>query len=634
VFWGGAGYSELWNEAPFHNNQDLYVFKDDYSLVFGKHMLKVGGLFSTNKKNEDTGGYGSYENSAFWGAAGLNGWGTTTGNVLADFLLKDMTWGFSEFSAQRQGPERWKDAEFYASDSWKPTARLTVDYGVRYSLFYNPYAADNRILNFDPATFNPALGSDACNGMLQAPGTSWCAQADLQGGTAGPNRSLFPQDYNNFAPRLGVAWDIKGDGKQAVRAGLGQFYLRERLSPSSGLGANPPFVQNINGIRKLDSNVEPCDGCFATTLGAPGSGREQSSKTPNNWQWNISYQREIFKNTTWDIGYVGNKGVDLPNIVDINQIGPGDSNNNGIQDRREYVITTPAAGELRPYGVFGDHRITFWEHEGHSMYHSLQTQVISRWGASQVQASYTLSRTTANVPLDTSGGLSDDDSSIDLSNRTLDDGRPNTDRLHVFNAALVLALPTMEGQHGAKAAILGGWEIGTILQAASGQALTVYTGELGSGLNGGPSGTGYTDNQRPNMVPGVSCQANDSSTPEQILNPAAFTLQDFQLGTIGNEKRGQCRGPGLFQTDLAFYKTLRASSKAQVQLRFEIFNVFNNTNFLGTTTGGIVNTMGLSGVTLDPTQTKITSYTTAGNFGQATRTREARQAQFGLKVLF
>jgi hypothetical protein len=631
VFWGGGGYSTLWNEAPFHNNQDLYVFKDDYSLVFGKHMLKVGGLFSTNRKNEDVGGYGSYENSAFWGSAGLNGWGTTTGNILADFLLKDMTFGFSEFSAQRQVPQRWKDAEFYASDSWKPTARLTVDYGVRYSLFYNPYAADNKIMSFDPAAFNAALADDPCNGLLQPPGTSWCQQADLKGGTTGPNRSLFPQDYNNFAPRLGVAWDINGDGKQALRAGLGQFFLRERLSPGLNIGANPPFVQNINGIRKLDTNVEPCDGCFATTLGAPGSGREQTSKTPNNWQWNVSYQREIFKNTTWDIGYVGNKGVDLLSIVDINQIAPGDSDHDGVPDRLQYVITTPANGALRPYGVFGDRRITFWEHEGHSMYHSMQTQVISRWGASQVQASYTLSRTRANVPLDSSGGLSADDSSIDLSNPALDEGLANTDRRHVFNAALVLALPTMEGQHGAKAAVLGGWEIGTIMQAASGQAMTIFTGGLPGGLNGGPSGTGYTDNQRPNMVPGVSCRANDSSTPEQILNPEAVTLNDFQLGTIGDEKRGACRGPGMFQTDLALYKTFHASGKAQVQLRFEIFNLFNNTNFLSQ---GLVNTMNLQSVTLDPTQTKITSYTTAGNFGQATRTRDARQAQCGLKVLF
>ena len=127
-------------------------------------------------------------------------------------------------------PQRWRDLEFYASDSWKLSPRITFDYGVRYSLFYNPYSADDKIMSFDPATFNASLGSDPCNGLLQAPGANWCQSAGLLGGATGPNRSLFPQDSNNFAPRLGLAWDIKGDGKSALRAGLGQFYLRERLS--------------------------------------------------------------------------------------------------------------------------------------------------------------------------------------------------------------------------------------------------------------------------------------------------------------------------------------------------------------------------------------------------------------------
>ena len=274
---------------------------------------------------------------------------------------------------------------------------------------------------------------------------------------------------------------------------------------------------------------------------------------------------------------------------------------------------------------------------GHSMYHSMQTQLISRWGASQAQVSYTLSRTTANVPLDDSnGGLGADGSVLDLSNPAADDGLANTDRRHVFNAAVVLALPTMEGQHGVKAALLGGWEIGTIVQAASGQALTVFTGALPNGLNGGPSGTGYTDNQRPNMATDGDCRASNSSVPEQILDPAAFTLVGFQLGSIGNEKRGQCRGPGLFQTDVSFYKTIRAFSKAQLQLRFEIFNVFNNTNFEGAGSGGggLNNKMALQSVTLDPAQTQITAYTPSGSFGQATLTRDARQAQFGIKILF
>jgi hypothetical protein len=636
LFWGSGGYAALWNEAPFRNNQDLFVLKDDYTLVFGKHMLKAGALASMNKKNEDVLGYGSSESALFWGAGGAPGWGATSGNVLSDFLIKDMTFGFSEFSGQRPVPQRWRDAEFYVSDSWKLNPRMTFDYGLRYSLFMNPYANDNKIMSFDPATYNPALGGDACNGLLQAPGTDWCKQAGLLGGTTGPNRSLFPQDKNNFAPRLGFAWDVNGNGKSAVRAGLGLFYLRERLSPGLNVGANPPFVKLTTGLRVLDSNVDPC-GCFGTTLGSPTSGREQSAKTPHNWQWNLSYQREILPHTTWDIGYVGNKGLELLRTADINQVAPGDLNKNGVDDRLDYMRAQGGAGvgDIRPFGAWGDHRITMWEHSGESMYHSMQTQVVSRWGASQLQVSYTLSRNRANVALDnSSGSLSADESSIDLSNRALDFGLANTDRRHVFNTALVLAGPTMEGEHNLKGRLLGGWEVGTILQAASGQALTIYTGSI-PGLNGGPSGTGYTDNQRPNFVSGADCRANDSARPEQIIDPAALSLTGFQLGTIGSETRGQCRGPGLFQTDLAFYKTMRASAKLQVQLRLEVFNVFNRTNFLSQGLNFVMNPVSVTYDTGDPaTATKITGYTLPGNFGQATKTRDPRQTQFGLKIIF
>jgi hypothetical protein len=414
------------------------------------------------------------------------------------------------------------------------------------------------------------------------------------------------------------------------------FYLRERLSPGLNVGANPPFVKNVNGLRVLDSKVDPC-GCFGTTLGSPGSGREQSAKTPHNWQWNLSYQREILPHTTWDLGYVANKGLELLRTEDINQVVPGDRNKNGVDDRLDYLRAQGGAGvgDIRPFGAWGDHRITMWTHDGESMYHSMQTQVVSRWGGSQLQASYTLSRTRANVALDnSSGSLSADESSIDLSNRARDFGLANTDRRHVFNTALVLAGPTLEGEHNLRGRLLGGWEVGTIFQAASGQAVTIYTGSI-PGLNGGPSGTGYTDNQRPNFVSNVDCRAKDSNTPEQIINPGAVTLTGFQLGTIGSEERGACRGPGLLQTDLSFYKTMRASSKLQVQLRLEIFNVFNRTNFLSQ---NLNTTMNPVTVTYDTgnaaTATKITGYTLPGSFGQATRTRDPRQTQFGLKIIF
>ena len=147
VIWDLAGNANEW-------------MKDDYTLVFGKHMVKAGALVSINQKNEDVGGFGSFENSAFWGSGGLPGWGATSGNILADFLIKDMTFGFSENSGQRQVPQRWRDLEMYVADSWKATPRLTLDYGLRYSLFLNPYADDNRIMSFDPAAYDPALGND------------------------------------------------------------------------------------------------------------------------------------------------------------------------------------------------------------------------------------------------------------------------------------------------------------------------------------------------------------------------------------------------------------------------------------------------------------------------------------------
>jgi hypothetical protein len=640
VFWGGQGYGQaLWNEAPFHNNQDLFVLKDDYSAVFGKHVIKVGGLVSFNKKNEDVLGYGSAENSAFWGSTGLNGWGATTGNILADFLLKDMTFGFSEASAQRQVPQRWRDLEFYVSDSWKMTSRITFDYGIRYSAFFNPYAADDRIMSFDPAAFNSALGGDPCNGLVYPSGSSFCADAGFRGGVESDNRSTYPRDLNNFAPRFGVAWDLTGQAKNVLRAGLGQFYLRERLSPGLNIGNNPPFIVLRNGIRKLDTTASPCDGCISDSPGAPSAGREQRASTPNNWQWNVSFQKELIKNTTVEVGYVGNKGNDLLKTHDANQVLSGDIDHNGVDDRLEFARLGPAvAAAVRPFGVFGDHRITLWDHTGHSIYHSLQTQIISRVGASQFQASYTFSRTKANEPMDNSdGNLSRYVSTLDLQNPDLDYGLAAINRPHVFSGSAVLALPALQDHPGVVKEIFGDWEVGTIVSAASGASLTVFTGSI-PGLPGGVTGTGYGDNQRPNRVPGVSCSPPSSSPPEQIINPAAFTLTGMELGKPGNAERGACEGPTLFQTDLALYKNIRFNDRVRFQFRFEIFNLFNRNNFIGTGGSGVNVAMNPTSVTFntgDPaTATRITGYTVSNAFGQAVVTKDPRQMQIGLKVIF
>jgi hypothetical protein len=631
VFWGGAGYEALWNEAPFLNNQDLFVIKDDYTRVFGKHFLKAGVLVSANKKNEDTDGNGSDMHSRFWGSAGLNGWGSNTGNILADFLLKDMTWGFSEASTSRSAPQRWRDTEMYVADSWQVTRRVTFDYGVRYSLLFNPYTTDDKITSFVPSLFNPALGADSCNGLIQVPGSNFCQSAGAEGGSDGPNRSLMDQDYNNIAPRLGIAWDVSGTGKTAVRAGLGKFFLRERLSPVLSIATNPPFVTTLSGIRKLDTTAEPCDGCFGSTLGTPARGREIDMRTPNNWQWNVTVQHELWRKTTLEVGYIANYGYDLLKTSVANQVLSGDANHNGIDDRREYVVTTPADASLRQFGVFGNNNIGLWTHDGESTYHSLQTQFISRFGrASQVQMSYTLARSRANFSMTDSGGApSAGTATLDNQNPDLDWGRPEIGRTHIYNASLIWMLPSLEGHPSAARHALGDWEIAAIVGAGTGQPLTVFTGSM-PGLNGGPSGTGYTDNQMPNRVSSEPCRAT-SGPDEQIINPNAYTLNGFQLGGIGSARRGDCTGPGYFQTDLAFYKNFPLKNGMKLQVRWDIFNVFNNTNFLFQ---DLNRTMNPSDISVNAAQTQIVDATIPTNFGQATKTRDPRQMQFGFKLLW
>jgi Carboxypeptidase regulatory-like domain/TonB-dependent Receptor Plug Domain len=627
VFWGGAGYPTLWNEAPFLNNQDLFIIKDDYTKVFGKHFVKAGVLASFNKKNEDTDGNGSSQHSRFWGSTGT-GLGGTTGNILADFLLRDMTFGFSEASAGRSAPQRWRDVEMYAADSWQVTRTFTFDYGVRYSMLFNPYTTDDKITSFVPALFNPALGNDPCNGLLQPPDSNWCQGAGARGGTDASNRSLMEQDLNNFAPRLGFAWDVHGDGKTAVRGGIGQFFLRERLSPVLSIATNPPFVTTISGERRLDTTSAPCAGCFGSGLGAPTRGREVDMRTPNNWQWNLTYQQEVFRRSSLEVAYVANYGYDLLKIHVPNQVLNGDVNGNGRDDRNEYILTNDAT--LRQFGVFGNGNMGLWDHTGKSTYHSLQSQFISRFGrGSQFQASYTLSRSRANFAMTDSGQLAGNTTRLDNQNPDLDWGRPETGRTHIFNSSIIWLLSSLEGRSPMMRAVLGDWEIAGIIGAGTGQPFTAYTGSL-PGFTGGPSGTGFTDNQRPNRVSGEPCRA-DGGPDEQIINPRAYTLDGFRLGTIGSAERGDCTGPGYFQTDLAFYKNFPMKNGMKLQFRWDIFNIFNNTNFLFQNLDA---TLDPSAVVLNAAQTEIVRATIPTNFGQATRTRDPRQMQIGLKLLW
>jgi hypothetical protein len=345
------------------------------------------------------------------------------------------------------------------------------------------------------------------------------------------------------------------------------------------------------------------------------------------WQWNITLEKEIARNTTLELSYVGSRGRRLLLPYDANQVPAG--------DRLDYIhlgSDSDAKAALRPYGVFGNETIAILDHGGKTIYHSLQSQLVSRFGhGSQFQASYTFSRTLGDVNgAGGENGLGLESVSL-LEDRALDYGLTQTHRKHIFNASLVLALPELDNKSGFVKNVLGGWEVSTIAQAASGAPITVTTGDIPD-LNGGVSGTGLGDNQRPNRVVDQPCRA-EGGPKEQWLNPNAWTLTGFVLGTFGNSGRGVCDGPNFVQVDLALYKNVKLGKRVKAQVRFEVFNVFNRVNFTGVQSS--LNPLSVSLDTGDPTTAKtITGFEPAGDFGQAGGTRDPRQAQFGIKLMF
>ncbi len=634
---GPYGGGVLWNQAPWTNNEALYNLKDDYSAVFGKHFVKAGFLWSYNEKNEEPANT-SQESVQVNGTAGIlgpNGYisGVNTGNTIGNWLLSGMVWNTSEIRANVPVQQRWKDFEFYVADSYKVSPRFTVDYGARMSHLMPTYDAQDRTGSFDPSTANPALGNSSCNGMTYPPGTNPCPALGVPGGSDGVNRSLTPIKFLFFAPRLGLAWDVHGNGKTAVRVGGGLFYQRERVSPGLGLGGNPPFAGVANVTRTLAA-ATPVVGGASAAYGSPGAGLAQDDSNSHNWQYNAAFEHEIVRNTVLEVAYVGSRGADLLGNTNMNEVLP--------QNRLAFAQTGNAA--LRPLnnvaGLGAGSNPILWTHNRYSTYNALQAALRGRFGSgSQYSLAYTWSKSIGNTGLSNAdSGLSVRNTYTDSTQPDLDKARGNNDRRHIFNASLVWALPTFDDKSGFQKHVLGNWEFTSIVQAGSGYPITVFVSNpTGLDGNAGITGTGYTGNQRPNVVEDQPCHI-DSDNKAAWLNPAKFTIDGFQIGTNGNAGRNICDGPSFFQWDAALYKNIKLGKRVQLQFRAELFNVLNTTNLLGLF-GGNQETQWVPNNTVydtgnGATATRVVSSTPAGGFGQLSQAAMARLLQLGIRLRF
>ena len=669
VFWGGIQPftsnrgADLWTEAPFRNSLDIYSLRDDFSKVAGNHSLKMGFLFDKATKIEDSGP--SNETPAFWGAgsAATNG----SGNALADVLTRDSYFGFNEASRQAVAHTKYKNLEFYLGDTWKIKQNVTLELGARYSLLFEPYDEFDAISSFLPSLYNPKLAAtDPCNGLIVPKGAgNPCA--DIAGAskpTEFSNRSLRKNNYKNIAPRLGAAWDIFGTGKTALRGGFGKFYLRERVSPVvASLTTNPPFVRSIAAQRTLDGPVQYLDLPASAGAGSPATSFDPRAATPYSYQFNVTVDQEIIKGAVLEVAYVGNRARDQLTNFDINEI-PTQS-----RVAAAFAADGNAVNALRPYSNYGS--IYQFARRGRANYNALQVLFKTRFlKTSQFQAAYTYSKSKADFGLGDSSGGRSDFALQDPNNPNLDYGPSDINRPHLFVANAVVNLPTFKGSNGLARAVLGGWEVATIVQIASGTSLTPNIAATGlsydlDGIPGGEtrnfqagfSGTGTgVANQRPNLT-GQPCRSGND--PTQFINPNAFTLVGLKIGQPGNSPRGSCLGSPIKNVDLSLYKNFAPSwlknslgEGARIQFRLEGFNVLNTPQFRGDSIGvNYFNGLVVCGdAPCSPTNNTITRIVNVANgpngtpgfvdaqpqsnFGFAGGTRGGREIQYALKLIF
>ncbi|HEX3738527.1 MAG TPA: carboxypeptidase regulatory-like domain-containing protein [Terriglobales bacterium] len=613
---GSGGFDDM---GPWHNNEQLLIYKDDFNKVIGTHTFKVGFLGSNNQKNEEVDNSSGF-NSQYWSTTSA---ANSSGNGVFDLLWNQSTWGGSESNTTSYAQMRWHDYEFYGGDTWKIRRNVTLEYGARYSLLRNAFTGNNEYGNWQPSAYNPALGSSPCNGeLLLQIGIQTCAADQFAGGTLGPNRALRPNNDHMIAPRLGIAWDVRGDGKTAIRAGFGEFYMRDATAVLEGGTNVAPFVVGVGFIRPLDT---PPAGLTAS--GTPSRSLELDNKNPHTIQYNLTIERELFPNTKLEVSYVGNKGYNLADFADVNF----------PSNRVGYALT--GSNTLRPFGAGSWAAIQQQQFEASSNYNSLQALFRTRIKTVDAQFAYTFSKSLADTDIGYyGGGSATQNTFLDPLNHHLDYGPTTIDRPHMLVGNIVYNLPALSDQNGFVRAAAGSWELSSILSYASGPYLTMFAGT--SGPLGGLAGTGYNAGDRPNRVPGVSCSSSLGGV--SWINPAAFTLDHYQLGTDPNTGRGACEGPGNAQTDFSVGKHFKITERISAKFSLDFFNVFNKTQFIASAintnlsqTGGTVCTAASPCPGYANNSLKWNAATDlSGNFGQNTATKDPREIQYGLKIDF
>ncbi len=605
--------------ATFQPNNTWHL-SDGFSKIKGSHTIKFGGEFRYLQINERNvcapNGSFSFD-------------GSETGNDFADYLLGAPT-DYTQCSMQFLD-SRTRYGAAYGQDSWRLKPNITLNYGLRWEVSMPWYDTQGKI-----ETIVPGLQSTQ---FPTAP-TGWVVPGD-----PGIPSTLAPTRYNNFGPRIGIAYSpgftdgvlgkiFGGPGKTSIRAAYGLYYTSvEDLTLFYEVGDAPyglywpsivpplfdqPFLTRSDGSSqtqrfpfKFPIPGDPANktldySVFLPIQGSPGY--DIHNRLPYAEHYNFSIQRTLTSSTVLTLAYVGTQGHRLIAQTESNPGDPalclslrgngvmpgtpecGPNGELGVYTRPDGTIVNGTRGPLGPN--FGSNGYT--ANFAKSSYNSLQVTVERRAADLTFLAAYTYGKA-----MDNSSGFSQ---WVNFMDYGLSRALSQFDVTHNFVVSYNYALPLNRAFPSLPRRLSEGWSLNGITRFSTGFPVTISQ-------SGDRSLTGTSGVDFPNFVGPLVFTDPRASADHQYFNPDAFTSQPF--GGLGNANRRFFHGPGFNNWDFALHKDTRITESMTLQFRAEFFNVFNHAQF-NNPTGNFNN----------------------GRFGLVSSARDPRIGQLSLKFLW
>jgi hypothetical protein len=623
----GGSFTEDAAYIPWKNSNPTYTLRDNVSKNHGPHNFQFGAYFVAAQKNEmasnNVQGFLTFD----------SGSGVSTGNGFADLLTGRIA-SFSQSSAQPKYYNRYKILEPYFQDDWRVNRNLTLNLGLRVSLYGTYREKYHQEYNWEPSAYDPTKvpqidvdGSQTGQAGAFIPGTGNPYVGFVQCGGPGVPPGCMKGHLFNPAPRIGLAWDPTGTGKTAIRAAYGVFY--EHTNGNEG------NVESLEGSAPLVTTPTQYDIVGYTNIGGgllfPLGATSIPTKAiwPYMQQWHLDVQHELITNTVATVSYVGSKGTHLTWQRDINQLHPVPASQNPFPAGQPITQSicdnmtvdgsptgTPVTGQAainlgvacggdpnpyRPYLGFGG--LTALEPQANSSYNALQMSLRHTGHGLTLTTAYTY-------------GHSIDDSSdrydgnfVDSYNMRRNRASSNFDQRHMLNIGYIYDIPGFK-QAGLMHVIAGGWQLSGITTWQTGTPFSVVAGGFGdtAGVANGVGSGSFSDIVGDvNAIPAGS--RNVLGLGQLQYNPAAFA--EPTALTFGDSGRNRFRNPSRTNFDMSVFKHFRPTEATDIEFRAEAFNIFNHTQW-----SGVNNTPG------------------SDNFLYPSGAHRARTMQFGLKFNF